>query len=68
VIAPDASGCANRAEVPTVTSIDLEDQCSESALSMTTGDIFTLRRQLSPRLLVVGLIEALRERGLWGDA
>jgi Fe-S-cluster containining protein len=72
VIAPDASGCANRAEVPTVTSLDLEHECSESALSMVVGiaggDVYALRRMLLPRLLVVGLVDALRERGLWEAA
>ena len=67
VIAADSSPCANRAEVPQLTTLDVEAQCSEAALSMVAGDIYAMRRELWPRLLVVGLVEALRERGLWGE-
>jgi Fe-S-cluster containining protein len=67
VLAEDASGCANRAEVPQVATLIVEDESSETALSMVDGDIYTMRVELSPRLLVVGLVEALRERGLWSE-
>jgi hypothetical protein len=60
VVAPDARGCANRAEKPTVTTLEMPDLLTESIVRMLGDGPTELRDHLLPRLLGSALgVEAL---------
>lgn len=63
VIAPDARGCANRAEEPTITTLEMPDVLAESMARMIDWKPAELRDHLLPRLLGAALgVESLPER------
>jgi Fe-S-cluster containining protein len=66
VVAPDASGCANRAEEPTITTLEMPDLLAATLARMIDGKLARVRKMrdhLLPRLLgdVLG-VESLPER------
>jgi Fe-S-cluster containining protein len=55
VVAPDARGCANRAEEPTITTLGMPDLIALSVMRMIDGKPAELRDHLLPRLLGAAL-------------
>lgn len=65
VLAPDSAPCANRAREPAVTTLTMEDECSAAAVAMVPGaEGYQVARALDPQLLVVGLVAAMKARGM----
>lgn len=55
VVAPDARGCANRAEEPTITTLEMPDLIAGTVVRMLDGKPTELRDYLLPRLLGAAL-------------
>ena len=63
VVAPDARGCANHAEVPTITTLEMPELLVATLARMLDGRPTELRDHLLPRLLGAALgVEPLPER------